>query len=524
VSQKIKDAADLFVAEREGAREILDDMKEQTQDALTLVISEAPPKSDTLGQYRYFKEKELPLIMRLDDPGERQAVLHDIAREYNVGVKNLQSALTAAEKQAQEAAEARATAEEHEGEDARDEALVPEAGTERHEKALALLRCPDMLLRVAQDMERLGHIGEHNNKRLALVSAVSAKAGYPIQPSTHAQSSAGKNYLWGIVLSLVPPEMVIERSGLSAKALFRTDMELKGKVLYIQEVAGSEDAEFTIWVLQSDGKLVYEATEKDADGTMRNVVHEKEGPTVVVQTTTRIHLHHENETRVFPIFIDESSAQTERIVQSILQEAEEGGVGAEEREEIVGVWHDAIRLLEPARVIVPYARRIRVPNSQVRIRRDVTRLLDVVRVIAWLHQHSRTRDQRGRIIATEEDFRTALALVQEPLMKSWQALSPAEEKVMEAIRSLPEEKRQMGFKRSDLAVEGAQPRTVQEALSSLASTGYLERDGRRGSQGYSYTLVRDPAGLTLGISLEPPDDAAGEDEGTRGSRGTAIAR
>jgi hypothetical protein len=75
----------------------------------------------------------------------------------------------------------------------------------------------------------------------------------------------------------------------------------------------------------------------------------------------------------------------------------------------------------------------------VRIRRDVTRLLDVVRVIAWLHQHSRTRDQHGRIIATEEDFRTALALVKEPLMKSWQALSPAEEKVMGAIRSLPEE-------------------------------------------------------------------------------------
>jgi hypothetical protein len=72
--------------------------------------------------------------------------------------------------------------------------------------------------------------------------------------------------------------MVIERSGLSAKALFRTDMELKGKVLYIQEVAGSEDAEFTIRILQSDGKLVYEATEKDTDGTMRNVVHEKEGP------------------------------------------------------------------------------------------------------------------------------------------------------------------------------------------------------------------------------------------------------
>jgi hypothetical protein len=521
MSEKNKDAADLFATEGEKAREILEGLKEQAKDALGLAVSEAPSKGDTLGRYRHFKKKELPLIMRLEDPGERRAVLEDIAKAHDLKVSNLQKALATVEKLAEEERAEEAAAEEREGEDLHKEALVPEPGTERYEKAMALLRCPDMLLRVAQDMRRLGHVGEPNNKRLGFVCAVSAMAGYPIQPSTHAQSSAGKNYLWGTVLSLVPPEMVIERSGLSAKALFRTDADLKGRILYVQEVAGSEDAEFTIRVLQSDGKLVYEATEKDADGTMRNVVYEKEGPTVVVQTTTRIHLHHENETRVFPIYIDESATQTELIVENILQEAEVGGIGPEEREEIVQVWHDAIRLLEPARVIVPYARRIRVPSSQVRIRRDITRLLDVVRVIAWLHQHSRERDEEGRIVATEEDFRTALALVEEPLKRSWRALSPTEEKVMEAIKRLPEEKRQKGFKRRDLAVEGAQPRTVQEVLASLTSTGYLECDGRGGSQGSTYTLVRDPEGMTLGISLDPLPGEAVDAERTRGPRGIA---
>jgi hypothetical protein len=205
LSQKIKDAADLFAAEGDEAREILEGLKEQAQDALGLAVSEVPPKGNTLGAYRFFKETELPLLMRLEDPGERRAALHDIAKEHNLGLKNLQSALTAAEKQAQEAAKVRAAAEEHEGEDARDEALVPEAGTERHERAMRLLERPDILEKAAQNMQRLGHIGEPKNKRLALVSTVSAKAGYPIQPSTHAQSSAGKNYLWDMVLSLVPP-------------------------------------------------------------------------------------------------------------------------------------------------------------------------------------------------------------------------------------------------------------------------------------------------------------------------------
>jgi hypothetical protein len=202
LSQKIRDAADLFAAEGEEACEILEGLKEQAQDALGLAVSEAPPEGDVLGRYRHFKERELPLIMRLEDPGERRAVLEDIARAHDLKVSDLRKVLSAAEKRTEEEAAAQ---EDHEGGGAQDEALAPEPGTERYEKALTLLQCPDMLLRVAQNMQRLGHIGEPNNKRLAFVCAVSAKAGYPIQPSTHAQSSAGKNFLWDTVLSFVPP-------------------------------------------------------------------------------------------------------------------------------------------------------------------------------------------------------------------------------------------------------------------------------------------------------------------------------
>src|SRR5215208_5237028 len=105
MSKEIKDAADLFVAEREGAREILDDLKEQAQDALDVAVSEAPPEGDFLGRYRHFKERELPLIMRLEDPGERRAVLEDIAKAHDLKVSDLRKALSAAEKRAQEAAQ-----------------------------------------------------------------------------------------------------------------------------------------------------------------------------------------------------------------------------------------------------------------------------------------------------------------------------------------------------------------------------------------------------------------------------------
>jgi hypothetical protein len=492
----IKDVADLFARDDEGARQITEELQDQAKDALELTLGEAP-EGTARQRYLYAKERAFPLLLRLGDPAERGAAVTDVARTLELNVRDLRKALSDLEKETQEEPVA----------DEEDEAnaLIPEPGTERHERAMELLKCRDILQKAAEDMERLGHVGELNTKKLAFVCSVSARAGAPIQPSTHAPSASGKNYLWDTVLSLSPPEKMIKRSGFSAKALFRTQADLKGAVLYIQEIAGSEDADFSIRVLQSDGRLEYESTEKMPDGSMGTVVYTKEGPCVVVQTTTRNHLHPENETRVFPIYIDESEEQTSLILRSVLKEASGGGTSQEEKQEICQAWQDAIRLLEESEVVVPFAQRIELPTSQVRMRRDVRRLVDVIRVVAWLHQYKRERDPLGRIVATEEDFHTALDLVKGSLTRAWQILTPAEETVMEAIRQLPFHKRSAtGFKRKDLKVPGVSDRRRNEILKSLAETGYLECDGRAGPQGYEYTLTRDEENKnSLGISLRP---------------------
>jgi DNA primase len=497
--QARKDLADVFAEEGREAAGILEDVKAAAVDALELELSEAPKGSNSLGAYRVAKERILPLLLKLEDEGERDAALHDVAGKLKLPIKPLRKALAAVLEQQRQPEEERAEVSD---------GVAPEPGTERYDSAMELLKDRRLLSRAAVDMKRLGHVGEFAAKKLALICAASARSGKPIQPSTHAQSAAGKNFLWDTALSLFPPEMVVKRSGLSAKALFRTEANLKGAVLYIQEVSGSEDAEYTIRVMQSDGRLEYEATEKMPDGGMKNVVYQTEGPTVVVQTTTKNHLHPENETRVFPIYIDESEGQTGRIVSSILKEASGRWPDEEEQEHIRQRWHDAIRLLKPAGVVIPYAERIEIPSSPLRIRRDARRLIDVVRVIAWLHQHQRERDAEGRILATEEDFDEALSLVSESLRRAWQTLTPSEEKVLEAIQKLPEVQRtRNGFKRRELKVKEVSDRRAKEILKSLTDTGYLECDGRQGPQGYTYTLVRSAEEISLGISLRPPPDS-----------------
>jgi hypothetical protein len=247
-----KDPADLYQAKGGEAREILEQLKGSATDALELELSEAPTGKNSLSAYRATKERILPLLSKLEDEGERDAALHDVANRLKLSIKPLRKALAGVLAQETEAEE----------DSPETENAAPLPGTDRYQRAMELLEERRLLSRAAVDMKRLGHVGEFAAKKLAFICAVSARSGKPIQPSTHAQSAAGKNFLWDTVLSLFPPEMVVKRSGLSAKALFRTQANLNGAVLYIQEVSGSEDAEYTIRVMQSDGRLEYEAAEK----------------------------------------------------------------------------------------------------------------------------------------------------------------------------------------------------------------------------------------------------------------------
>ena len=381
---------------------------------------------------------------------------------------------------------------------------------ERYEAAMELLRSEDILEKAATDIMRLGHVGEWPNKKLAFVSSVSARAGCPIQPSTHAASAAGKNELWNKTLSLLPLKMIVRRSGMSAQALFRTGVDLRGSILYIQEVAGSEDANFSIRILQSDGRLEYEATEKMPDGTLQTIVHTTEGPTVVIQTTTRNHLHPENETRVLPIYIDESEGQTERITREALRRAAGIGPSEVEIDRIKNLWHDAIRLLEPSlESVVPFAERIEVPNKPLRLRRDVPRLLDLIKVIAWVHQHNRLRDDEGRIQATEADFYAAVDIAKASFESAWKTLTPSEEKVYKACTNyVPENLQRHGFKRSHVEKalvkmgEELSLTAIKDCLYTLSRNGYLDSDGKKGATGATYTVAKSENSIGS-ITLSP---------------------
>nr|MBA2618142.1 hypothetical protein [Rubrobacter sp.] len=88
----IKDAADLFAAKGEEARDTVENLKSDAQDALDLALSEAP-ESSTRERYRYVIERIFPLLLRLEDAGERSAALDDVAGRIGLRKTDLRKAL-----------------------------------------------------------------------------------------------------------------------------------------------------------------------------------------------------------------------------------------------------------------------------------------------------------------------------------------------------------------------------------------------------------------------------------------------
>src|SRR5919112_2477020 len=136
-----KDFADVFAIEGEGAKERLEGLKDRAVDALDLAISEAEEGStaqkDNLKTYKLAKERILPLLLRLEDEGERDAALKDIAHKLKLTIKPLRKALSALEESEQEE-----TVQEG---STHTEEPTPQPSTERYERAMELLRSTDIL-------------------------------------------------------------------------------------------------------------------------------------------------------------------------------------------------------------------------------------------------------------------------------------------------------------------------------------------------------------------------------------------
>jgi len=391
---------------------------------------------------------------------------------------------------------------------------VPKMSQDHRDEAITLLKDPNLLKRALTDLDELGCVGEEANKLVCLLSMTSRKLDNPICLVVKAESAAGKSFLIESVCQLFPPEEMVILSAMSPKALYHRRDSLAHKIMVVFEREGAEESDYSIRTLQSEKKLIYSTPVKDPE-SKRYVTEdiEIEGPVCYIESTTRPHLHAENATRAFDVFIDESEEQTKRIFEA--QNVAHRGRSVD-RQAITGPWRNAQRLLEPLPVVIPWINLLEFPTRPLRVRRDRLRFVALIEASALLHQLQRQRVEIGgriHIVADLLDYGVAYKLAQDVLAHSLGETSPKLLELIDATRDLLAEKvidetSAAGagqFTRREVELKlGWHRRTTEKWLKAATRGGFLDLTAGGPGKAHQYSLGKDPRENP--IQLVPPDE------------------
>jgi len=283
-----------------------------------------------------------------------------------------------------------------------------------------------------------GVIGERSSVFGTLLTLLSRlNKDQPLSFARIGAPSSGKNYVVEIVLATAgprpnapypPEEAVIRMSSSSDKALVYQGGDdpyaLMHKVVYVPEASSLKDAKGnekegtgTLRTLASEGRLDHTVPMlvKDAKGNETRVTMRvtKHGPVAVIVPTARDNIEPELLTRMMLSYADESFGQTGQVRHSRILRTS-GFPPARTSGTTLADWQDYQAFLGfggPYEVVIPYYYALRVAFHgmplPLRARRDIDGILVGVKASAIMHQMQRQTDEKGRIVAALDDYKSS---------------------------------------------------------------------------------------------------------------------
>ena len=361
----------------------------------------------------------------------------------------------------------------------------------------------DLLAAAVKTVETLGVTGETRIIKGTYLAVVSQVLPEPVSMVAKGASAGGKSYSTRTTLQLFKPAVFYQVTAGSQRSLIFTDADFSHRTIVmfeataLREVAEKRDGDMTAMIVRtllSEGRIVYDITERGDDGKMGTRRITKQGPTNLIVTTTADNLHHENETRLLSLPVDESGEQTRAVMRRTALRRNQAEPA--EPPDLVP-WHELFHWLKhhgEHRVYIPYADYLadQAAASVVRMRRDFGVLLSMIEAHAVLHQVSRKRDPHGRIIATAADYDAARDILSDAF-----AITTGR-KVKPGVRNAVTAVAELGGAAVDVTVAQVARHLKRErsrasrGLKEAADLGYLVNQETRDGRAARYRLSSEP--------------------------------
>ncbi len=391
-------------------------------------------------------------------------------------------------------------------------------------KAIDRLTKRDLLNEILlKDTERLGFVEEEVNKKLFYLSATSRLTGKPISVLDISPAGTGKSFGLSTIIELMPSDEVLMYSRLTPNALYyKSENELRGKVLYIDEIVGMEESLEPIRMLLSSGELAVSVVEKDArTGTMKTVERRIKVDIPILSSGVRDIFDEETLSRFVLTYNDVTSEHLQRILRAQAYKYSLDGEKVHLQKERFFKKHRDIQKTFDSNLVVvnPFAEKIMVNPHLHIVTRKQEQYLRLIYNIAFLRQH--TRDKRKEIDrfgnafdyieAQREDITTANEIATHVFQFArgdlTKRLRDAYQTIEGFCKHTVKEKRiglyELKFSRREVRdYAGWDPATTKRLFDELERLEYIRRiRGDRQGMQYLYRLISYETALEEDLQL-----------------------
>ena len=386
--------------------------------------------------------------------------------------------------------------------------LISEGNSEKTIRKIDL-KDPNLLDTIARQYENKV-VGEGKNIKTALCSILSRDLpkDYRFSLIILNQSSTGKSYFLNNILEPFRESGdIIDFTDFTEAYFKRSQDNVNGKIIKLEQLEKrDEKGRLSLERLKhllSEGRLRFGNVDQNEKGQRVAKTFEIVGIPVILTTATDSNIDSETENRFLVMELDESDEQTVRIVKHTLQKY--STLGNDNN------WADHIKDLEKIfrelkrashfveEIKIPFADKLetKLPKT-LTIRRDLSKILNLTCVIAFIHNKNRDKLMRKKpdhmltsmfgdteeihkaiIIARPEDLQQAIEVAGKTInqtlnkttLKSMQLFSLV--KKVAAGKSLDDQ----GVLFKELMKEtGWKESTIRDHLRTLKENGFITRD------------------------------------------------
>ncbi len=515
-----KDKIDLNEYLKEHTKDDLQNLMDKAPSVLELMINELP--DNTLRASPVIKSDIAPILTNLDEIS-RGHFVELLKKKLGTSSKIIEGIIAQAQREKEE------------------EENQIKVDPEIEERAKVLANDPQVFERRIDTVSNLGIVGEQTNiamyftafdSRLLIGNKGSSEV---ISVKNAGHTGSGKSHPLEKCMYIYPKSAYHFITSGSPKSLYHMTEGLSHRVLIVAEGFGFQknkaDSEllYAVRTLLTEGRIVYQVSEKDESGNIRTVNKIIEGPTPLVTTTTMDFLEEQLEDRILTIHPDESVEQTKRINQMTGKQMAGHDNAVDEKE--VLVWKTFHSMLKPVKVVVPFGPKIsdyinknkKLPISS---RRALRKIGMVIKAVTCCHQFQREKDKEGRTISEISDYRIGTQIVLQAFRENMGAQSAKTQQRMTYVQD------KKLIKMKDLVKEfNVSSAAVSTWVKSMVGEGNLiwvdeqgeefsnekaERKAKRSGKGFikvpdSYEKS-DPLGLPSPYELtkDPKWDEGGE--------------